>query len=227
MTAFDPERFMNEPNYAFDFGFMIGGIRAFLEFSEANVESQHRRERRSIQQRADSGEWNLPDEYRYSYLQHLLENAEHWFTVGLPLQIRYGALLSLTTAVEWSIGRLAERLTQPISNQSGCNQTVHRLCILNKRANLGKADSIDNYKALVEVRNCIAHTAGLEKGYRQPNMLKKSLDRLEGFYLGNWHFYGTHICVEREALEPYIDEVGEIVRELHRAAHKQALLKRT
>ncbi len=117
MTAFDPERFMNEPIYAFDFRFMIGSIRGFLEFSEANVEWQYHEERQSIQQQADSGGWGLSDEHHDSYLQHLLESTKHWFTAGLPLQIRYGVLFSLITMVEWSIKGLAGQLEQSINEE--------------------------------------------------------------------------------------------------------------
>ena len=218
---------MNEPIYAFDFGFMIGGIQGFLEFSEANVEWQHHRERRSIQQRADSGEWDLRDELHNSYLAHLLENAEHWFTVGLPLQIRYGALLSLTTVVEWSTKHLSGRLIQSIGSESPGNPTVHRLRCLDAQTGQGKADSIDNYKALVEVRHCIVHAAGLEIDYNRKEELGEALDRLEGFYLDKRHFYGKHVYIERGALEPCIDEIRNTVVELHRAAHEQALLQCT
>lgn len=204
---------------------MIGSIREFLEFSEANIENQYIEECRSIHQRADSGELNRPDEYRDSYVEHLLENTEHWFTVDLPLQIRYAALLSLITAVEWSIGHINKQLTQPIKKQTGCNLTVHRLKILNKRTQLGKKNSIDNYKALVGVRNCIVHNAGLEKGYKYPDTLEQSLDRLEGIYLDNFYLYGTHVWIEREALNRYIDEIGETVVVLHEVADKQGLLK--
>ena len=225
MTEINLERLLNEPIYAFNFKSMIGSIREFLEFSEANIENQYIEECRSIHQRADSGELNLPDEYRDSYVEHLLENTEHWFTVGLPLQIRYAALLSLITAVEWSIGQLNKQLIHPINKKPRGNLTVHRLYTLNQKTQRGKMNSIDNYKALVEVRNCIVHNAGLERGYKFPNALEQSLDRLEGIYLDNLNLYGTHVCIEREALNQYIDEIGETVVVLHEAADNQDLLK--
>ena len=225
MTEINLERLLNEPIYAFNFKSMIGSIREFLAFSEANIAKQHIEKRRSIHERVDSGELNFLDEHRDSYVEHLLENTEHWFTVGLPLQVRYAALLSLITAVEWSIGLLNKQLTQPIKNQSGCNLTVHSLKILNKRTQLGKMNSIDNYKALVEARNCIVHNAGLERGYKYPDALEQSLERLEGIYLDNWYLYGTHVCIEREALNQYIDEIGETVVDLRAATDKQGLLK--
>ena len=228
MTTFDPEKFMNEPIYAFDFSFMISSIRGFLEFSEANVESQYHEERQSIQQQSDSGGWGLSDEYHDSYLQHLLENAKHWFTIGLPLQIRYGALLSLITMVEWSVKGLAGQLKQSINEKEpGCNLTVHRLRGLAEQTKQEKADSINNYEALVEVRNCITHNAGLENKYRYPKGLEAALDQLEGFSLDNWHFFGKHVCIEHGALEPYIDEIKDTVVGLHKATHEQALLKST
>lgn len=73
---FDPEKFLNTQIYAFDFQFMIGDVKDFLEFSESNIdwqypgplsraqhtgnESRHARERcasfRHVDQRARAGQ---------------------------------------------------------------------------------------------------------------------------------------------------------------------------
>ena len=44
MPDIDPEKFLNTPIYDFDFQFMIGDVKDFLEFSENNIDLQYQRE---------------------------------------------------------------------------------------------------------------------------------------------------------------------------------------
>ena len=97
MPPFDLERLINGPIYAFDFQRMIGDVADFLDFSELNIELKYRQELQGLRKRAESGELH-PE-----YLNHLEENAKYHFEVGLPLTVRYGAVIALTTSVEWSV----------------------------------------------------------------------------------------------------------------------------
>src|ERR1700723_2832186 len=97
MADFDPEKFLDTPTYAFDFQFMIGDVKDFLEFSESNIEWQYRRELQAISHRKDF------DDLPLGYRDNLEQGAEHRFKVSLPLRVRYGALLAFTTSVEWSV----------------------------------------------------------------------------------------------------------------------------
>jgi hypothetical protein len=94
---FDPKKFLDTPIYAFDFQFMIGDVKDFLEFSESNIDWQCRRELQAIAHRNDL------DDFPQGYRENLESGAEHRFKVSLPLRVRYGALLALTTSVEWSV----------------------------------------------------------------------------------------------------------------------------
>ena len=94
MPDFDPEKFLNKPIYALDFGFMVGDIEDFLEFTESTVDWQLRREMLAIRRRAEV------EEFEPGYREHLETNAEHRFKVSLPLRVRYSALVALTTSVE-------------------------------------------------------------------------------------------------------------------------------
>jgi hypothetical protein len=223
MPEIDLERLLKEPIYASDFQLMIGDVEDFLDFSEINIEWQYRRELQSIR-RADLE--GFPPEYRDGYREHLEANAEHRFKVTLPLRVRYGALLALTTSVEWSVQYLVKWLRQSISKKpEGHNCTVHALFELEKRTGIGKAGIVRDYKALVQIRNCIAHSAGIEKHDQHRRQLPAAVNRLAGFSLGNWHFFGQHICIEKRALNPYIDAMGELVVTLNKAAHEQNLLR--
>ena len=114
MPDIDLDRLMNEPIYAFDFQFMIGDVQDYLDFSENNIEWQYRSELQSIRRRAEAGDFEgTPHGYR----EHLETNAEHRFKVSLPLRIRYGALLALATAVEWSVTYLAQHLIEPVGTE--------------------------------------------------------------------------------------------------------------
>ena len=231
MPEIDLERLLKEPIYAFDFQVMIGDVKDFLDFSEINIERQYRRKLQSI--RRDELEGFQPDEYREEYREHLETNTKHRFEVTLPLRVRYGALLALTTSVEWSVQYFVERLRQDIrewlrqsiiEKPRGRNCTVHVLFELNELTKIGKAEIVWDYEALVHIKNCIAHSAGIEKYYKHREQLPEDVERLAGFDLDNWHFFGQHICIEKGALNPHIEAMGELVVTLNKAAHKKDLL---
>ncbi|MCE1181723.1 MAG: hypothetical protein LWW81_05370, partial [Rhodocyclales bacterium] len=79
MDEFDIEKLLNTPIDAFDFQFMIGDVKEFLEFSESNIDWQHRRELQAIAHRKDF------DEFLPEYQDHLEKNTDHRFKVSLPL----------------------------------------------------------------------------------------------------------------------------------------------
>jgi hypothetical protein len=87
MVEFNPEKFLDTPIYALDFQFMIGDVKAFLEFSESNIEWQYRRELQAIShQNFDDDE--LPKDVKR------LEgfSLENWHFLGDQVCIRQGAI---------------------------------------------------------------------------------------------------------------------------------------
>ena len=48
IADFDLQKFLDTPIEAFDFQFMIGDVKDFLEFSESNIDWQYRRELQAI-----------------------------------------------------------------------------------------------------------------------------------------------------------------------------------
>jgi hypothetical protein len=102
-TNFDPTALLSRVHYAWPFRVMLGDIHDFLEFSEHNIEWQLLVERQSIQRREQLDNFGVDDDnLAQSYKDNLLENAEHRFTVALPMQIRYAALGALTNTTEWA-----------------------------------------------------------------------------------------------------------------------------
>ena len=219
MPDIDLERLLNEPIYTLDFQYMIGDVEEFLKFSENNIEWQYRRELQDIHRKTETEEF--PAEYK----KHLETNAEHRFKVSLPLRVRYGAVVALTTSVEWSVGFLVKRLKKPVRKKpEGRNGTVHMLLELQQRTGVGITDIVRDYEALVHVRNCIAHSAGIEEHYRFRDQLAEAVNRLAGFALDNWHLFGKHVCIEKGALNPYVRRMSELIVSLHKAANEQGLL---
>jgi len=219
MSRFDPERLLTEPIYALNFQVMVGDLEDFLDTSERNIEQQYHLQCAEIQRKAETED--LPDGYR----EHLQVNAQHRFKVSLPLRVRYGALVGLTTTVEWAMQALNESLCSPLDkSRSNQNPTVHALTELNARTRLGLDEPVHEYDALVQIRNCITHAAGIVKYYRYPQKLTTAIRRLEGFSIDSWHFIGQHVCIQRGALNRYIDRTGQLVVAIHRACYEQGLV---
>lgn len=220
MTSIDLHRLLNEPIYAMNFQFMLADLEDFLNFSEINIERQHQRELESIRRRADS------EDFQHGYEGKLKDDADHRFKVSLPLRVRYGALIMLTTSVEWSIEYISQNLDESLENKpKDQNNTVYRLNELSRRTGIERNDLLLDYGALVKIRNCITHNAGFEEGYKYRKHLPKALSRLSGFSLGNWHFLGKQICIEKAAIIPYLVAMKKLVVELHKAAHEKGLMR--
>ena len=220
MSNRDTESILSAPIYAFDFRFMIGDVKDFLDFSESNIAWQLRRELKAIAQRTDHDD--LPAGYRL----HLEEIANHRFGVSLPLRVRYGALLAFTASVECSMRFLNLQSVAPIPDKrDGSNHTVAILRELSARTQLAAKAAIDDYEALTNIRNCIAHSAGIVETYKFKETLPGSVARLRGFSLANWHCLGDQVCIERGALDTYIDQSEGLIVDLHSAMHEQGLMR--
>jgi hypothetical protein len=139
------------------------------------------------------------------------------------LRIRYGALLALVTAVEWSVLCLSNATGKKTKKPNGKNEAVHTLEEIAKRAKLECVDLVRDFQALCDVRNCIAHSAGLDQNVERQERLHEAIARLEGFSLAKWHFLGSHVAIEKEALDKYIERMSSLVTDLHRAADEQGL----
>lgn len=219
ISDFDLQKFLDTPIDAFDFQFMIGDVRDFLEFSESNIEWQYRRVLQGI---AHDKDLDNPPGYR----DHLEQNAEHRFKVSLPLRVRYGALLAFTTSVEWAVAYLNKCAASPVADdRDGTNLTVKTLREFSARVGIDADVVIDDYEALVQIRNCIAHTAGIVETYRFKEALPSAVAKVNGVTLANWHFFGDQICIEKGALEPHIDRAAELVVSLHSALREKGHLK--
>ena len=230
MAGFDHEEFLNRPYYAyFDFGAMLGDVLDFLEFSEGNLEWQYRVEKQSIERQAASGGFlsdkdsDLEDDYR----NHLLENAEHRFTVSLPMRLRYASLVAFITTVEWQARHLEVRSGLKKSKEQEKKKRENEFVrILQKISDMADANGdrqLDDLENLVFARNLVVHAAGLPRDYRYSDIGGHVL-KLQGFTIGNWHFLGETLRIERGALVPYIEEMQGWIPTLMKQLDEKGLL---
>jgi hypothetical protein len=95
---------------------------------------------------------------------------------------------------------------------------------LQQRTGVGSTDIVHDYEAIVWIRNCIAHSAGIQEYYEFQDELAEAVNRLAGFTLDGWHFLGKHVCIERGALKAYIRQIGDLIVMLYKATDEQGLL---
>ncbi|MDE0154949.1 MAG: hypothetical protein OXS28_05010 [Gammaproteobacteria bacterium] len=211
--TWDPQAFLNTPIHAFDFQVMIGDIIDFLEFSENNIEWQLRRELQEIRRRDELE--GFPPGYR----EHLEENAEFRFGVSLPLRVRYAAVISLVTSVEWSMRHLVKHFKVPNCK----NETIRCMMKgLQDFTRIQRNEDITVFEDILQVRNCIVHSAGLLRDDKYSDEISASVRKLDGFSLENRHFLGTHVYIQRGALNPYAERMKQLVIELRDCGNRQS-----
>lgn len=216
MIISEYEKLLNTPFYALDFRFMVSDLIDFLRFSESNINWQKHAELQSVARKFQRNEIN--DEERY----HLTENVEHRFNVSLVIQLRYAALISLVTSVEWAISCIvSQMIQQPPKQPEKKNKTVFIMEHINRISGLSKEEQIRSFEDLVKVRNAIAHSSGLEAYAKYPEELAEAVNRLFGFSLDNWHFLGKHVCIAEGAIEHYANEIEEAIVQMHIALNEQ------
>jgi hypothetical protein len=220
MTKFDTEEFLRTPIYAFDFQAMIGDILDFLDLSEKTIEWQHRAELQRLRRQSET------EDFPEGYLDHLITNADHRFTVSLPMRLRFACLVSLCTTVEWEARLLSDRAALHIGKRpKKTNETVHTLARFDAVLSLGRRRAIDNYADLVTIRNAIVHAGGIERDYEYPRDLSAAVSALKGFSISRWHFFGPCVKIERGALEPHIEAMAKLIPAMWKEADKRGLLR--
>lgn len=220
MADFDPHEFLNRKHFAFSFGALIGDVEDFLEFSENNIEWQHRSAIQAIHRTPDLDGW--PD----GYLEHLLSNAEHRFTTSLPMRLRYASLVALVTTVEWEAKVLCDFSAFPMpSKPTRVNKAVHILRTFESQLALGASATIDDYERIVYVRNVVAHNTGIVPGCDFEAQLRAAVPRLSGFSITDWHFAGESVKIDRGALQPYIRTMAGLLPRIWEEADKNGKVK--
>ena len=131
--SFDAEAFLNQPIYAWDTLTLLGDIEDFIDFSEANIEWQLKRELRRL--KTEHAEVIIDDPYTDAqYKDQQIEGTEYRFNVSLAQRVRYSALTALITSVEWSILVLRRRAQFTIPDKpEKLSEAVHLISVFTSK----------------------------------------------------------------------------------------------
>ena len=223
MPSGNLERFLSEPIYAIEDRLLISAVSNFLQFSEGAITRGYREELDEIEHR------NPVEDFEWDLSQHLRDLASFRYEVMLPLNIRYSAVLALVMSVAWSVNPFVKHLKEKLSSKppGRTSLTVHRLSELRARTGVGTPELIADYAALVRVRDCIAHNAGMAESPKYERDLSQAVARLEGFSFDTRNLIGRHVWIERNALDPLIVSMQDFIVGLKTAAYEQGLVRET
>lgn len=225
-TPIDIEAFLDQTFFGLDTQAMLGDVEDFINFSEANIDWQKKRELRRAEQEFDEEQFD--DAYfAAQYRDQSLKGVEYRFEVSLTQRVRYAALTSLITTIEWVLLALKNRASFSFPKKpEGKNEAVHILSVFDQKASLGlwpKAEILEN---LVQVRNCIVHAAGLLGSYRYEAELRARLSSMSGVKISDINFLGDGVEIEQGFLQCILEDVKEWLPKLERSISEQSLLRK-
>ncbi len=228
MKAADLDDFLNQTFFSLDVRTMLGDVEDFLSFSESNLSWQKQRELRRAEQEAAEVKFVGEDaRFEASYRDSLIENATYRFDVSLTQRVRYAALSALITTVEWCAVTLQRRATFEFpAKPKRKNLAVHILETLNIQTGLDDPSAdILQVEALILVRNCVIHEAGLIEHHKHKDDLRSGLQILSGMQLSNKNFLGESVEIEVGALEAAIARIGTWLTALEKRSIENGFIK--
>ena len=205
-TPFDMEAFLDQTFFGLDTAAMLDDIEDFIDFSESNITWQKKRERRLAEKECEEVELDDP-QHEAQYHNQLLESVDYRFDVCLTQRVRYAALTSIITTIEWVLLSLGKRAASPIPRKpDGANESVHILRVFSERGGLGLEPRAETLEKLVQVRNCVVHGAGLLGSSRYEDELRLSIAGMTGIKISNVNFLGDGIEIEGGFLQKVVEE---------------------
>ena len=207
ITQSDLNLLLDQTYYGWDTKTMLGDVIGFLEFSEANLTWQKRRELLRAEHEGKNTEFRLEDQHlAASYRGQLIEAVEYGFDVSLAQRVRYSGLVAFVTTMEWCAKLFSKRLKhESPSVPAGHNKHVHLFSYLNIESSSQFEKQIDDLKKLVHVRNCVVHASGFVEGYEFEKEVRETLGSLDGFSTWSENFLGTNIKIEKNAIEKFAE----------------------
>jgi len=225
-TPIDVEAFLNQTFFGLDTLAMLGDVEDFIVFSEGNIEWQKRREIRRVEHECDGQQFDNPH-FAAQYRDQTMEGVAYRFDVSLTQRVRYAALTSLITTIEWVLISLKNRSAFSLPKKpDGKNEAVHLIEVFNQFASLDLTLQIQLIETLVQVRNCIVHAAGLLASYRHGPELRQRLLAFSGIKVSNINCLGDGIEIERGYLQSLVEEVKIWLPSFEKTLHEKGLLQK-
>ncbi len=205
---------------------MLGDVEDFIEFSESNIGWQKHREIGRAEQECNETEFDDPRE-EAQYRDQILEGVKFRFEISLTQRVRYAALVALITTIEWVLLALKKRRSFEFPQKPhGRSDAVHILSVFNSRGALGLEQEITTLEALIFVRNCIVHSAGLLSSYKHEDDLRAALTTFSGVKVSDLHFLGDCIEIESGFLEKVILDLKRWLPNLDRVVSERGFLSK-
>lgn len=225
-TPIDVEAFLDQTFFGLDTLAMLGDIEDFIDFSEGNIEWQRRRELRRAERECDDEQFDDPH-FAAQYRAQTIEGVAYRFDVSLTQRVRYAALTSLITTIEWVLISLRNRAAFSVPKKpDGRNEAVHLLEVFNQATSLSLTPQIQLIETLVQVRNCIVHAAGLLESYKHGTELRQRLVGFPGIKISNINLLGDGIEIAKSHLRDVVEDTKRWLPSLEKALHEKGLLQR-
>jgi hypothetical protein len=204
---------------------MLGDVEDFIAFSESNIGWQKHRELRLVEQECNGVGFDDP-QLEAQYRDQKLEGVQFRFEVSLTQRVRYAALIALITTIEWVLLALKKRTSFAFPKRSeNKNEAIHALTVFNEKAALDLEQKILFLEALIQIRNCIVHAAGLLASYKYETELRQRLEKLTGVKVSNLNFLGDGIEIETGFLEDVIKDVRLWLPNVEKAVSERGFLR--
>lgn len=225
LTPDQVEALLNEPIYSWDSLTLLGDVEDFLDFSEANIERQARRELRATALECDRVEFEDPlDTARYR--EQRIEGVQYRFKTSLTQRVRYSGLTAVITTLEWSLIVMKGRASFPIpKTPKKTNEAVHLLTVFAETSRQDRASEIEELKLLTQVRNCIVHSAGRSDTYEFAVELRQALAGHASIKLSTASYLGECIEIGRGFLQAVVKRAERWLPALEKEMHLQGLLR--
>lgn len=221
----DLSTFLDHTFFAIDTYFLLADIEDFIDLSERNIDTEKNRE---LHEAESQWEKSLLGERRDATEDYVntVKSIDYRFDVSLTQRVRYAALVSLITTIEWVLLPLKKRfnIEFPKQKPAGISEAVHILHMFNRAGSLCLESKIRSIETLVHVRNCIVHAAGLVASYKHDKDLRKRLVGCHGIKISDINHLGEAIEIEPGYLQGFLEDLKCWLPSLERDMREKGLL---
>lgn len=224
LVGFSADTFLDQTVFGLDILTMLSDIEDFIEFSECNIEWKKRCELQREQLNFDKEP--IDPQFASQYRDQVIESVAYRFDVSLTRQVRYAALTSIITTIEWVLISLRNRTNFKIPKKpDGKNEAIFLLEEFSQKTSFDLSLQIKKIETLISVRNCIVHASGLLASYKYHSDLRKRLPTIDGIKISNIRFLGDSIEIDRFHLQSTIEDARRWLLSLERVLRVKGLLK--